>query len=67
MADPLKMDNALKAHYKCYGKLKFGTGNDETVGIPDEYFKKYKDCWEDFVLKMTTIPGINDEISNNVG
>lgn len=67
LADPLKMDNALKAHYKCYGKLKFGTGNDQTIGIPNAYLEKYKDCWEDFVLKMTTIPGINDEISNNAG
>jgi hypothetical protein len=67
LADPLKMDNALKAHFKCYGNLKFGTGNDRTVGIPDAYLEKYKDCWEDFVLKMTTIPGIDNVISNNDG
>lgn len=47
----------LKAKTLCYG-------NDEIVkekigkNVFNNVEKRFKDCWEDFVLKMTTIPGI---------
>lgn len=47
----------LKAKTLCYGNdeiVKEKIGKNKFYNVEE----KYKDCWDDFVLKMTTIPGI---------
>jgi len=55
--EPDKIRKNIKAKTLCYGNddiVKEKIGKDTFLRAEE----KYKDCWDDFVLKMTTIPGI---------